>query len=361
MRAFRALTLNTVRSSLRNRTALFFTLGLAVLFMVLFGTIFNSSSFSLSLGVVDRDHTATSRQFVAALGKAGGISTDVGDLAHERSLLKSGKVSLVVTVPHGFECAIQTSTPSCAEGPVGVRRGGSTSQIPAIETQVVGQVLSGFTRSTPSVALGRPETDTVHPLTGVDFFLPGMIAYIVLQSGINYVAIGLVELRVRKVLRRLRATPLSKGQILGAQVLAGALTVALQLIVLVALGLGLFHAHNYGNWLVALVPIVLGIGAFVGIGFLLTSAVRTSEAARGVATAVAFPMMFLSGVFFPSDQMPQAIQTIVKVLPLAWLTDALHQVMNDGAGLGKIALDCLVLAAWAVVALTIATWRFRWD
>ncbi|MGI8847044.1 MAG: ABC transporter permease [Candidatus Dormibacteria bacterium] len=361
MKAFRALTLNTIRSSLRNRTALFFTLGLAVLFMVIFGILFNNSSFSLKLGIVDDDKTTKSQAFIDTLAKVDGVTVDVGDLERERAQLKDNKVSLVVTLPKGFECAIQQKNPSCAQGPVGIRQTSATSQTPSIAAQVVGQVLSHFTGTRPAVVLGQPVIDSVNPITAIDFFLPGMIAYIVLQSGINYVAIGLVELRVRKVLRRLRATPLSKGQILGAQVLAGALTVALQIVVLVALGLGLFHAHNYGNWLIAVVPIVLGIGAFVGIGFLLTSAVRTSEAARGLASAVAFPMMFLSGIFFPSDQLPATLQTIVRVLPLPWLTDALRQVMNDGAGLGSIALDCVVLAGWAVVALAIATWRFRWD
>ena len=65
MRAFRALTLNTVRSGLRNRVALFFTLGLAVLFMVIFGELFGGNNFSITYGVVDADHSAQSQQFVS--------------------------------------------------------------------------------------------------------------------------------------------------------------------------------------------------------------------------------------------------------------------------------------------------------
>ena len=135
----------------------------------------------------------------------------------------------------------------------------------------------------------------------------------------------------------------------------------LQLVVLIALGLVLFHARTYGSWVIATVPMLLGVAAFVGIGFLLTSAARTSESARGLSSFVAFPMMFLSGVFFPITTLPDWLQTAVHVLPLTWLTDALHRVMNDGAGLADIALDCLVLAGWAVVTFAIATWRFRWD
>ena len=70
-------------------------------------------------------------------------------------------------------------------------------------------------------------------MTAIDYFLPAMLAYIILQSGINYVAIGLADLRARKVLRRFRATPLRPAQILGAQITGGALTVVLQLLVLI--------------------------------------------------------------------------------------------------------------------------------
>ncbi len=72
-------------------------------------------------------------------------------------------------------------------------------------------------------------------------------------------------------------------------------------------------------------------------------------------------MMFLSGIFFPITALPSWLQTAVHVLPLTWLTDAMHRVMNDGAGLSDIGLDLLILAGWTVAAFAVATWRFRWD
>jgi len=171
-----------------------------------------------------------------------------------------------------------------------------------------------------------------------------MIAYIILFSGVNYVAIGLVEARVKQVLRRFRATPVRAGTLLSAQVVGGGLTVLLQILVLVLFGILVFQAHNYGSWLLLIPPIVLGTASFVGIGFLITSVARTSESARALAALVTFPLMFLSGLFFPMDALPSVVQTIARILPLAWASDALHQVMNDAAGFGAIATDCLVMA-----------------
>lgn len=361
MKAFRALTINTVRSGLRNRVALFFTLGLAVLFMIIFGELFGGNNFGVNYGVVDADQTAQSQQFVAALRSIKGVTVNIDSRDAALNDLRNNHVDVVVEIPHGFGAALTNpSAPGVTVVPI---QASQTSATASIGDQILGQVLNGFvTKGVPAaVTLGRPVSSSVNNITAIDYFLPAMLAYIILQSGINYVAIGLADLRARRVLRRFRATPLRPAQILGAQIAGGALTVILQLIVLIAIGLLFFQAKTYGSWLVAAVPILLGVAAFVGIGFLLTSAASTSESARGLSSFVAFPMMFLSGVFFPITTLPSWLQTTVHVLPLTWLTDALHQVMNDGVGLNAIALDCLVLAGWAVTTFALATWRFRWD
>ena len=360
MRAFRALTLNAVRSSLRNRIALIFTLGLAFLFMVIFGLLFGGNNFSVTLGIVDADHSAQSQQFTTALEHIKGVTVEQGSQSAEIDRLKNNNVDVVVDIPAGFGAAV--AIPGAPPVQVAPYQGSQTSSSASVADEVLGQVLSGFaSKGAPRVSLTAPKIASVNVLTAIDYFLPAMLAYIILQSGINYVAIGLADLRARKVLRRFRATPVTPAQILASQITGGALTVVLQLLVLIIAGLVLFRAQMYGSWFVAAVPILLGIGAFVGIGFLLTTAARTSETARGLATMVALPMMFLSGIFFPITSLPSWLQTVVHVLPLTWLTDAMHRVMNDGAGLSDIALDCLVLAGWAVLTFAVATWRFRWD
>jgi len=361
VRAFRALTVNAVRSSLRNRVALFFTLGIAVLFMVIFGELFGGNTFKVTYAIVDADGTSQSHQFVAALGSINGVTIkhETDDAA--RNDLKNSNVDLILEIPRGFGQAL--SAQGAAQVTVRIFQSSQTSAAASIGDQLVAPALKTVlpAQAPPSVTVAAPQSASVNNVTAIDYFLPAMIAYIILQSGINYVAIGLADLRARKVLRRFRATPLRPAQILSAQIVGGALTVFLQLVVLIALGLVLFHARTYGSWAIAAVPMVLGVAAFVGVGFLLTSAARTSEAARGLSTMVAFPMMFLSGVFFPITTLPDWLQTAVHFLPLTWLTDALHQVMNNGAALSDIALDCLVLAAWALVTFVLATWRFRWD
>lgn len=198
-------------------------------------------------------------------------------------------------------------------------------------------------------------------MTTLDFYLPSMIAYVILLTGIQTVAIALVDLRERKVLRRFLATPLTALQILGGQIVGRALVVVLQVVVLIAVGLFGFRAHVHGSWAVAWLAILIGTACFVSIGFLLTGFARTSETARGIASAIGFPMMFLSGVFIPLSQLPGSLQGIVHVLPLTYLSDALHHVLNDGDGLSAIWVDLMVMAAWTVACFAVAVRQFRWE
>jgi ABC-2 type transport system permease protein len=359
MNSFRALTLNRVRASVRDRTSLIFTLGLAVLFMVIFGLLFGGNGASIALDIVDNDHSQASAAYVQQLRDVNGVTVHVKSHAGAFSDLKDDSVNAVLVIPGGFALA------AAGQGQpqqVALYQAGGDTSTTAIVDAVVANVTAGFAgRGHPSISLGAPQAAAVNQITEMDYMLPSMIGYIILFSGVNYVAIGLVEMRVKQVLRRFRATPVRPGTILAAQVAGGMLIVLLQICVLVLLGMFVFGAKNYGSWLLLIPPVLLGTAAFVGIGFLITSIAKTSEAARALAAMVTFPLMFLSGIFFPMTGLPEVVQVISRILPLAWASDALHQVMNNGAGFSAITTDCLVMAAWAVGAITLATWRFRWD
>ena len=173
-------------------------------------------------------------------------------------------------------------------------------------------------------------------VTTIDYYLPSMMAYVAVLAGLTYVSITIVDQRERKVLRRYRATPLHPLQVLGAAMTGGAVTVALEVVALALVGVFIFGAHGHGSWLLATIALIVGIASFVSMGFLLTSVVSTSDAARGISALIGFPMLFLSGIFFPVDALPQWIQTIVHVLPVYYVSDALHQILNSGSGLPLI-------------------------
>lgn len=362
MTATTAIVRNVVRASFRNRVALIFTIGLALFLMVIFGLAFGGSGASVRIGVVDLDGSALSQRYAATLEQTPGLTVETGGLEGERDRLRKDKVSLVAVIRPGLGAAAGGTAASIDQ-----LVNADQVQQASIAVNVLGSVTARFARDnhlagSPGVLLAAPQSVSTNNVSELDFFVPAMMAYVVVQSGINFVAITLVDQRQRRVLRRFLATPLRPVQILGGNIAGAAVTVVLQVIVLVLAGTVLFRAHLHGSPLLAALLVLLGTATFVSIGFLLCSAARTSESARGLATMVALPMLFLSGVFIPLDAFPQAMQDAVHALPLTYLTESLHSVLNDGDGLtATVGVDMAVLAAWAVVCFALAAWRFRWE
>jgi ABC-2 type transport system permease protein len=362
MTGFLALVKTTVRSSFRNRSALIFTLLIPIFLMVLLGNVIGGGSASVNIGVVDQAGTTLSGQYITTLQHDKNLVVEKGSAAHEADRLQHDNVVAVIVIHPDF------ATP-CAPDQKCLDNGVTLdldSNDPS-DSQIASQVISAITQSfsiaahiggTPGITLATAEIGTQN-ITPIDYFLPSMMTYVAVLAGLTYVSITIVDQRERKVLRRYRATPLRPLQVLGAAMTGGAVTVALEVAVLAIVGVVLFGARGHGNWFLAVIALVAGIASFVSMGFLLTSFVRTSDAARGISTLIGFPMLFLSGIFFPVDALPQWIQAIVHVLPVYYVSDALHQILNSGSGLPV--LDVAVPLAWAVACFSLATWRFRWE
>ncbi len=106
---------------------------------------------------------------------------------------------------------------------------------------------------------------------------------------------------------------------------------------------------------------MLGALAFTSIGYVIASFARTEEAANGMTQIIQFPLMFLSGIFFPLEIMPEWLRGFATFMPLTYLGDALRQTMVGGTPFAPLGVDALVLAGWLVVSLAISARFFRWQ
>jgi ABC-2 type transport system permease protein len=363
VRGWLALVKTTVRSSFRNRAALIFTLLIPIFLMVLLGNVLGGGNASVNIGVVDNAGNALSKAYVATLAHDKNLVVERGTASHETSRLQHDDVVAVVVIAPGFGSPPCAPDQRCLDSGVNLQLDSNDPSDSQIAAQVINAITQDFAVAahiggTPGIAVTTTEVGTEN-VTTIDFYLPSMMAYVAVLAGLTYVSITIVDQRERKVLRRYRATPLHPLQVLGAAMTGGAITVALEVVALALVGVFIFGAHGHGSWLLAAVALVFGIASFVSMGFLLTSFVSTSDAARGISTLIGFPMLFLSGIFFPVDALPQWIQTIVHVLPVYYVSDALHQILNSGTGLPLV--DIAVPLAWAVGCFALASWRFRWE
>ena len=194
----------------------------------------------------------------------------------------------------------------------------------------------------------------------IDFLIPGLLGMNLLGSGVWGLGFALVDLRRKKLLKRLVATPMSRSQFLASFMISRLVLLCIEVTALVGFGVLVFGVPLRGPlWVLALIA-VIGSLCFSGLGLMISSRVKTMEGASGLMNAAMLPMWVLSGVFFASSNFPAAMQPIVKALPLTAVNDALRANMLQGASIGGVLPQLAVIGIWTVLCFTIALRFFDW-
>lgn len=212
----------------------------------------------------------------------------------------------------------------------------------------------------PIVVLGFFSTTEVLPTgddTAIDFLFPGIVALAVMSTAFVSVAIATGFERQMGVLKRLGASPLTRGQLLMAKITAVVVIEMLQIVVLTLEGLVLGFRFNGSAVGLALLAVAVGTVAFAGLGLLMAGtlpALTTLAAANGLYLL----LLLMSGMLFPLDKLPGAMRWIANVLP----SSALAEIFRGSLGTGDISSRAwIVLAVWAVVTPIAAARYFRWE
>jgi ABC transporter DrrB family efflux protein len=194
----------------------------------------------------------------------------------------------------------------------------------------------------------------------IDFLMPGLMGMNLMGGGLWGVGFVLVDMRVRKLLKRFLATPMRRSDFLLALLSARILFMVPDMFILLAVAWLGFDVPMQGDMVTLLLIIFVGAAAFAGLGLLVACRAEKSETVSGLMNLVMLPMWLLSGVFFSSKRFPDVAQPFIQALPLTQLNDALREVMLEGASFGAVAWRIGILAAWAVVTFTLALRWFRW-
>jgi ABC-2 type transport system permease protein len=194
----------------------------------------------------------------------------------------------------------------------------------------------------------------------IDWLLPGLLGMTVMSTGLWGIAFSIVVSRMRKLLKRLIASPMHKRDYLLAQVLGRLVFLGPEVGALLLFGWFVFGVPQHGSWLLLLGTCLLGALACGGLGLLMASRVRTIEAVSGLINLVMLPMWVLSGVFFSSANFPDVMQPAIQALPLTALNDALRAIMLEGGGFWQVAGELAILSSWGIGAFGLALWLFKW-
>ncbi len=195
----------------------------------------------------------------------------------------------------------------------------------------------------------------------IDFLIPGLLGMNLMNSGMWGVGFALVEMRQRKLLKRLIATPMRRSDFLLALASSRLLLMVVEVALLLGVGVWIFSIRVLGSWATILLLGVLGAVSFGALGLLTACRAQKIESVSGLINVVMMPMWVFSGVFFSYQRFPRIVWPLIRLLPLTALNDALRAVILQGAPLAAQGGRLLVLAAWGLISFALALRGFRWS
>lgn len=362
MRGFYKVFIYDLKMVIRQKEALFWLFLFPILIMVIFGFIFGSTgSLKLRIGLVDEDGSQVSEAIVQAFQEIDALVVDTGTREAEREALKDGKRNGILIFPAGFGEKVLSGQP--AEVLMVVNKSEvSTAQVTSSTLQgIMTRVSQAMSGAPPLIELREEEEKEVKDFEYIDFMVPGILAMVIMFSGLTGYALETATNREKGILRRIKVSSLPLSSFISggiASVLAFSL---LQTVALLSFGALVFRLRIRGNYLYIAVLVLLGTLTFLALGFMIASLARNSRSAGLAAQAVGLPMMFLSGIFFSVEWVPTPMKVIARCLPLYYLGDGLRGVMIDGASLSDIWLDLAVLCGVCLAAFLAAVRFFRWE
>jgi ABC-2 type transport system permease protein len=363
MKTFLNLYRANLKEYVRDRMAVFWTMAFPIVFILIFGLIFSSGNARLTIdvAVINPDNDPISAQISEGFKQVPTFKlTQSADVAAELQALRLGQLDMVVVLPIGLSKSIGDKQ----TGNVQVYYDPSATTVAQAGLSILQEAFNIAERAinhTSPLFLIEPQQIQAKPLNQVDLLVPGILAMSLMQLGLFGTSQPLVALREQGVLRRLGATPLSRSTVLAAQVAFRFTLGVAQAVLILSLGNALFHVSIGDSLFVLVVVIALGILLFIALGFAVAGLAKSSESANGITQMINFPMMFLSGLFFPLSLLPTFLMPVAAILPLTYVADALRQVMVNAPSSTSLSTDVLVMGLWLAISLIGAVKLFKWD
>jgi ABC-type multidrug transport system permease subunit len=352
MSSFQSLARAMFLGFRRDKGALFFTIALPLLFLLIIGGLFAKQS--------------TPKSTVLEIGSVAVVDQMPADMrADFEKSLKITKISdrnaALNKVKKGdFDAALEQS------GDQVVIHFSAADQVKAGTAQ--GQV-EGLVQAANQAASGQPpkyrlQAEQVEDksLKAIQYITPGLLGWALAAAGMFGASTTLVTWRTKGILRRLRLSPVPIRTVFTARVAVSLGTALVQTALFIGVAtlpfFGLKLAHY---WWMAIPMVLCGVLAFLAIGMLIGAWAKTQETAQAVTQMIVLPMAFLGGSFFPIDQAPRWLRVVTEIFPLRHLNDGMLKVMARGAGPASVLPQMGILLGFALVATIIAIRVFRWE
>jgi ABC-2 type transport system permease protein len=363
----------------RNRAELLTVVMMPFLLLIVAGFLFPTSTTytNVPVALVDLDQSRLSHQFVTQLTEMN-QKTNTMDIENASSLddaetlIMQGQVYGAIIIPNGYSKNITAGK----QTNVMILSDNSIPQISLIMNNIGAKIVDDIGASMGLVEI-RQSNLTVNPQTVIapliptpqgmvpgnlsyfDFVAPGMLVMIAMVGAMSGIPRAIAHEKEIGTVDGILAAPVNEISIIVGKTMAQVVRGFIAGLTVLVIAILLFGVTVHGNILLAFFMLFLGIFSLIGLGILLTSVFKTESAAAVVIQMLSFPLMFISGVFFPIQQMPWFMQDFAQVLPVTYAVNAMHKIMILNAGITDVLPEIAILVVFGLITVAIAIPVFR--
>lgn len=352
-----------VRRLFRDKVAIFFVFAFPLIFLFIFGNLFGSNNeVSFKVGLINQSQSEFSKEFVGQLeeNKIFNIDKEVTSMDQAREKMNRSEVDATIILPEAFG-QVQAGQPA---GQAQVLYDQNNQQAAQTLTSVLEGIFKDINAQlvptqTPFTVIA--EGTNTAGLNRFDYTFAGLLGFAILSLGIFGPTTVFPRLKQRGVLRRYKTTTLRVWQYFLGNVVSNSIVGLLAVGLMFGVALTVFDFNMRGDYLSMAAIIVLGTVVLFGIGLAVGGWAKNENQAAPLANLLTFPMMFLSGTFFPRFLMPEWLQSVSALLPLTPVIDGARLIATEGRTIFEIGPQVGLLVAWAVIIYAIAFKVFRWE
>lgn len=349
------LTKVFIQIFLRNKQYIVFSLILPLLILAIVG-LNDGENDPIEIGIVNNSKSNLSQQFVDQLTSNNLFNIIQGSEETLRNELVNGDLMIVLIIPSAMDDKVKSSN---------IKLLVDKSQAQFIQTiePILNQSLLSIEREiTGRASMFNLVIEDVksRTLSYIDFLLPGIMAFMLMNLSIAGSGFNVVEFRRRGILKRLFVTPIKPIDFVLAIVIARMVIVLGQLSIIFGFALAILDANIVGSVVSLYFVIMLSVLMFLTLGFSIGSLAKTQESVGVLATIFIYPQLVLSGIFFPIETLPEYIHPFAELLPLSLVADAMRSIANDGLELIDIYANFIGIGIWIVIGMLISTKLFVW-
>ena len=340
----------------RDRQAIFFTLFFPITFMAIFGLASSGDEEPIEVGIVDGAGNDFSARFIETLDANPLFAVSVDSEESLRARVRDGDIALTLVLPEDFDGSERAADLTLLVDAAQARQTAMLTPLVERALLAVERELRGIEPMFPLTVVDVEARSQRY----IDFLLPGLLALTIMQISVAGSGYNIVEYRRKGILKRLFVTPIRPGHFIAGIVIARLVITVIQVAFLLAAAVVLLDVPVEGNLLELLLLILLGSSIFLSLGFWMGSIAKTQQAIMLLGNLITLPQMFLSGVFFSVDSMPELLQPIAQLLPLTHVVNGLREVIVNGVSIFSQLPTLAGVLIWLALALTLAIRGFRW-